>query len=341
MSKNIRTLLILAFLAALIVIAYKLTASQEKSSLSNNALSNFAIDDTASINKIILTDTYGGDGITLIRQEGGWGTENSACIQEHLVQTILKTIKRIQVKGPVPKNTIETINKNLAAHNKKVEIYQNGKLSKTWYIGNPTADHYGTYMLLKDPKLGKSPEPFIMFLPSMHGNLKTRFITDSREFACTEVFSYRPDNISSVSVSYPAESKKDFTIKALENETFALFNENGSVPFFDTANVRNYLLALKKIHFEHPNYTFNQAEIDSLKLASPQTIIEVELKSNESNRILCYRKKLDYEKLDLDGKPQIWDKDRLWVILNDGTLTLSQYYVFDKLLQDISVFAPK
>ncbi len=77
-------------------------------------------------------------------------------------------------------------------HHKKVEIFQNGKIAKTWYVGNATQDHLGTYMLLKDAEKGKSPEPFIMFLPNMYGSLQARFSTNPLDYVCSEIFTYDP-----------------------------------------------------------------------------------------------------------------------------------------------------
>ncbi|MCH2233701.1 MAG: hypothetical protein MK078_05555 [Crocinitomicaceae bacterium] len=340
MKKNLKTILILLVLGGLVILAIQLNSSKENSSLSNEALSDFAVEDTANIDKIILSDTYGGE--VRIKREGSvWVSEEAECIQQHLVQTMLETIRHIKVKGPVPKNAIETVNKNITVHHKKVEIYLKGELAKTWYIGNPTPDHYGTYMLLKDPVKGKSPEPFIMYLPTMHGSLKTRFITDPREFVCTNVFDYRPENIQSVSITYTDSAQNSFIIQALDQNKFQLYNGPNNVPHFDTASVRNYLLGYKKIHFEHPNYILDERQMDSLRKEKPQTIIDVTLKNGERNRVACYKKWMDYYKMDLDGTPLKWDRDRLWLVLNDGEVVVAQYYVFDRLLQKISLFRPR
>ena len=341
MKKNVKTIVILLCLGGLIFLAYRLTATQENSSLSNEALSDFAVADTANIDKIILTDTHGSEGVTIIREGGQWVSSDLECIQQHLVQTMLETIRHIKVKGPVPKNTIQTVNKNITVHHKKVEIYVKGKLAKTWYIGNPTQDHFGTYMLLKDPVKGKSPEPFIMYLPTMHGNLRTRFITDPREFVCTHVFNYQPETIASVSITYPDSAQKSFMIQALDDNKFQLFNGPNNISNFDTSAVRNYLLGYKKVHFEHPNYGLDNRQLDSLRAETPQTIINVTLKSGETNKVLCFDKWLDYEKMDLDGKLQKWDRDRLWIVMNDGSVAIAQYYVFDKILQEIGIFLPQ
>ena len=340
MKKNLRTILILVCLVGLTILAYKLTTSEESSKLSAEGLSDFAIEDTAAIDKIVLTDNYGGDGVTVIRDGNVWVGKDLECIQQHLVTTILETIKHIKVKGPVPKNAVETVNKNLAVHSKNVEIYVNGELTKTWYIGNPTPDHFGTYMLLKDAEKGKSPEPYIMYLPSMHGSLRTRFITDSREFICTSVFQYRPEEIASVDVNYPDSAQNSFTINAIGENRFQLMNGKTVVPRFDTASARNYILGYKKVHFENPNYTLSPEQVDSLNTASPLAILSVTDKSGQTKSIKCYNKKMEYYKMDLNGEAIIWDRDRLWLSLEGRQVVVAQYFVFDKLIQDISIFRP-
>ncbi|MBD3636853.1 MAG: hypothetical protein HUJ25_05870 [Crocinitomicaceae bacterium] len=337
--KNFKVIIVILIAGGLGLWAFMLANKEDSSSkMSDEALSDFAIEDTASIDKLILTDTEGNKGVTLIRQGVEWTTEDGECVQQHLVQTILMTIKRIMVKSPVPKSSIETVNKNLTTHHRKVQIYQNGELKKTWYVGQPTQDQYGTYMLLKDPEKGKSPEPFIMHLPNMHGNLETRFITNPLEFECTDVFVYNPLEIKTIDVQLPDSSQYNFKITALGKNEFNLSSNGKSIPNFDTVNVRNYILGFKKIHFEQHNYLINQKSADSLKSTTPWYIIEVTDKEGESRRIRCFRKKMTYERYDYDGNLIIYDRDRLWVELSDGRLVVGQFYVFDKILRDLRYF---
>lgn len=340
--KRIKVILVVVIVAALAVWAYFL-ASQDNSGskLSDEALSDFAIEDTASIDKLILTDTEGNKGVTLIRHGVEWSDINGECVQQHLVHTILMTIKRVMVKGPVPKNSIETVNKNLTTHHKKVEIYQNGKLAKTWYVGQPTPDQYGTYMLLKDPEKGKSPEPFIMYLPNMHGNLESRFITNPLEFECTEVFKYDPLKIKTVDVKRPDSTQYSFKITALDKNQFSMSSNGKNIDVFDTVLVRSYLVGFKKIHFEQHNYLINKKSEDSLKATTPWYEIEVTDKQNEKRKISCYRKRMTYVRYDYDGNLIEWDRDRLWVVIPDGRLVVGQYYTFDKILKDLRFFVPQ
>ncbi|MEX1002914.1 MAG: hypothetical protein WDZ35_12425 [Crocinitomicaceae bacterium] len=337
--KKFRLAFIIALLIALVVWAIYLAKQDDGTSkLSDEALSDFAIEDTASIDQIILSDTEGNEGVNLIRKDGQWRMESGDCVQQHLVHTMLKTIKLVQVKSPVPKNSLETINKNLTTHHRKVEIYQNGEWVKTWYVGQPTQDQYGTYMLLKDPEKGKSPEPFIMYLPSMYGNLETRFITNPLEFECTGVFNYNPRDIQSVQVQTPDSSENNFTITVLDDNMFKLTSNKTEIAGFDTMKVRNYLLGFKKIHFEQHNYLIDQHAADSLKKTTPWYIIEVTDVKGEKKHVKLYEKRMVYEKYDYNGELIVFDRDRLWVVLDDGRLVVGQFYVFDKLLHDVRYF---
>lgn len=336
--KNIKTIIIILVVGGLAYLAYTLNSGVETSKMSNEALSDFAVDDTTSIDKLVISDTEGNDGITIFRKEGAWVGENEECLQQHLVQTMLETIKYIKVKGPVQKNAVETINKTIAAHHTKIEIYQNGKLTKTWYVGDPTQDQYGTHMLLKDAEKGKSPEPFIMHLPNMYGNLSTRFVADPLQYKCTSVFKYDPLEIASIEVEMPDTNGYNFKIVAKGENEFQLFNNETEVLEFDTVRVRDYVLNYRKIHFENYNYTLTQANIDSMKQTTPFYKIEVVTKDKDTNRVNIYQRKYLIEKYGLDGKLIEFDQDRVWVELNDGTIVVGQYFVFGHLMKTIELF---
>ena len=340
--RKVKLILIIAGVAILAFMAFTLSNQDDGNSrLSSEALSDFAISDTASIDELILTDTEGNEGVHLRREKGGeWQMDNGACVQQHLVQTMLATIKHIKVKSPVPSGSIENVNKNLTSHHRKVEIYQNGKIAKTWYVGQPTQDQYGTYMLLKDPEKGKSPEPFIMYQPNMFGNLESRFITNPLEFECTGIFTYNPSEIKSIEVQLPDSAQYSFKINVLDKNTFALLNNNKEISNFDTSRVRDYILGYRKVHYEQHNYLVDSEAADSIKATTPWYIIEVIDNKGQKNRINCYKKHMVYEKYDYDGELIEYDRDRLWVKIADGRLVVGQFYAFDKVLRDLRFFLP-
>lgn len=334
--KNIKTILILLVVAGLGYFVYTQIGG-EKSSLSNEALSDFAVKDTASIDRINLSDTEG-NAMAFIKQSNVWTLESGECVQQHMIATFLETFKYVSVKSPVPEGAVDNMNKQIMTHHKKIEIYQNGKMSKTWYVGNPTQDHLGTYMLLKDPVKGKSPEPFIMFLPNMHGNLLDRFSTNQLDYVCSEIFTYDPLNIGVIDVVVPDSTELNYKIVALNENTFELYNNETKVELFDTSRVRSYITAYRKIHFEHHNRTANQTYIDSLKNSTPYYVISVSDKQGDKNRIVAHYKEPGFDRYDFDGNLIKYDQDRLWVFTRHDDLTVCQYHVFDKLLRDINYF---
>jgi len=334
--KNIKTIVILVVIAILgFVIFSKL--NEKKSSLSSEAISNFAVKDTASIDKINLSDTQG-NSMSFIKSGQTWTLENGKCIQQHMIYVFLETFKFVAVKGPVSVGALGNINKTLMAHHKKIEIFQNGKLAKTWYIGNATRDHEGTFMLLKDPVLGKSPEPFVMYLPNMHGNLLDRFSTNPLDYVCSEIYKYDPLTINRVDVVVPDSSHLNFRIELIAKNTFELYNNDKKIESFDTTKVRSYLNYYRKIHFEFHNRTANQQIIDSLKVATPFYTINVTDNTGDANGIKAYKKLAAFEQRDFNGDIIKYDPNKLWVFTRYDELTVCQYHVFDKLFRDINYF---
>jgi hypothetical protein len=335
MKNNIKTIIIFTLIAVLSYASYQMVTGK-KASMSNEALSDFAIEDTASVNQIILSDTEGRT-LKFVKNNNSWTYEDGSCIQQHLITSMLEAFKHLSVKSPVPVSALDNVNKMLTSHHKKVEIFQNGEWIKTWYIGNSTKDHDGTYMLLKDAEKGKSPEPFIMHLPNVYGVVDARFSTDSLSYLCTQIFAYNPKDIKSVEVEIPQSPELSFKI-VNNNDVFSLFNNNQQVSNFDTVKVRQYLVGYKKIHFNAFNRTLSDKEVDSLKQSIPKTIITVTDKNGKINAIKTYLKGTDATQYDLEGNILVYDRDYLWVFTNEGILTKGQYYVFDKLLRDINYF---
>jgi len=337
--KNIKTIIILLVLIGLGYFVFtKVTG--KKTSLSTEALSNFAIKDTSSVDKINLSDTQN-HKMTFIKKDNVWTLEDGSCVQQHMIREFLETFKYISVKGPTPIGSLDNVNKQIVTHHKKVEIFQNGKLSKTWYIGSSTQDHLGTYVLLKDPVLGKSPEPFIMYMPNMHGTLSEQFSTNKLDYICSGVFKYNPLNIKSVNVEIPDSSHLNFKIVAIDDNQFELYNNDLKIEKFDTSEVRKYLMLYKKIHFEHLNRTANTEKIDSLKKSTPYYTIEVTDKDGDVNKVYAHLKLPAFDRYDFDGNLMTYDKDRLWLFDRHGELSVCQYFVFGPLFRDINYFKAK
>jgi hypothetical protein len=177
-----------------------------------------------------------------------------------------------------------------------------------------------------------------MHLPNMYGNLSTRFVTDPREFECTEVFRYDPLNIKTVDVAIPDSSHLSFRIEALDDNLFEVYQGDQKLENFDTTRVRGYLLHYKKIHFEGYNYDITEEMIDSIRQTQPYYTIDVTTKDGEEKGIRLFRRKYLIDKVGLDGELLEFDQDRVWVDMDDGRFVVGQFYVFGRIMSDIRMF---
>ena len=84
-------------------------------------LSDFAVEDTASIQKVFFADKHG-NSVTVSRDNGIWLLDDKFEISPEAIQYLLKTIKDIEVKHPVSNSLHNKIVKNLASSAVKVEI---------------------------------------------------------------------------------------------------------------------------------------------------------------------------------------------------------------------------
>lgn len=152
---------------------------------------------------------------------------------------------------------------------------------------------------------------------------------------------YDPLDIKEVDVQIPDSTALNFRIVALDENTFELYNNETKVELFDTIQVRKYLANYRKNHFEYINRTYTEAQVDSLRNSTPYYTIKVTDKNGVENAIQAYKKEPAFDQYGLDGKLLEFDQNKLWLFKNDGELTVSQYFVFDKLFKDIHYFEKK
>jgi hypothetical protein len=332
-----KSILLIVVLGALGYLAFSLL-NEKKSSLSEEALSDFAIKDTASIDRIRISSNVGGL-VDFVKIDGVWHFEDGACAQQHMIYNFLETIKYIAVKGPVPVGTIETVNKQTLAQHKKVEIFQNGALAKTWFIGTTTADHYGTYMILKNEGLGISPEPFIVFQPNVYGNLADQFSLRRKDYECSGIFVF--DNlfdIKEIDVINHEDTAANFTIRSVDTNTFELYHNGLKIESFDTVNVRKYITGFAKMHYDVKEPLIPQEIRDSTLASPPYFTITVTDINGNANTLITHLKDPVNVEYDYDGNLITTDRDYLYAVMQNGDFVMIQYFVFDKAFRNLAYF---
>tara|TARA_B100001248_G_scaffold250453_1_gene224540 strand:- start:707 stop:1699 length:993 start_codon:yes stop_codon:yes gene_type:complete len=296
---------------------------------------NFAIKDTSKISKFRISDTEGNE-ILISRDNSSrnwmiYGTSFKA--NQPSVDLLMETFYRIRVKQEVPNSALNTVINRLSVRHKKVEIFTTKELPfKTWYIGSPTQDHTGTYMLLQIGE-EKGVKPYVTYKPGMYGTLEVRFFTDWKAWRSPRIFDYKnPKNIYKISTTFFDNKNESYSIN-YQNNKVELYNfQNQKLSNFDTSQVKHYLthfntISYNKIIFE------NQKIIDSIFNSSP--FISFELIDNKN-----LNTKVDFWRIKDENTSTGWDVEYGYIrVNNNNELLRAQYFNWEILFKPLSFFA--
>lgn len=341
MKKNLILLLVLLALSAL---AYYLVMQDKKSTLAENPMSNFAIEDTASITKIFIVDKVTGNALlTKDEATGHWMINETYRAKDHAVKLLLKAFSDITVRGTVPSNMKKTVISNAAGTGKKIEIYTDDSdvPEKIWISAGNTADHHGDYFILEIPGKGISPDPFIVDMPLFGGFLTARFFTMENDWRFSGVFNYPDLDFKEITVRETANPDQAFTIKWNGERVTDIFNPDTGekVLEMDTLITQDYLLRYKKIHLETFDNNLEPAQEDSVLQRTPDWKISVtELDGNVNTMSLFYMPG-EGRYTDFEGNVLPYNQDVMFGTRGDGTLVRCQYEpVFMKLMVGLDYF---
>lgn len=343
MTKNTKTILLVALVIILGATAYFTT--REPSASANSPLRNFAFEDTSAVSKFIISDTEG-NKITISREnnEKVWmidGTEFKA--KPESASLILDALKKTVIKQDLDEEKIETTLKLLAVRHKKFEVFLNNEKEpfKTWYIGNGTPDHKGTFMLLQNGKQ-KSSIPFITYKPGMRGMLDARFFTSFNDWRYSGIYNYKIGAVSNIELINNDEPNESFSVKVdKESQVQLLDQDKANVTLFDTAQVSHYVTHFKKLHFSHTVSDLTPEQIDSVLTLKPNITIEVTDKENTKKKVNIWK---IFENVEMDSGEIIKKLNPGFAFLSiNGSkeLVRVQYHQWDNVLKPKSYFLPK
>ena len=325
-----KTITLLVALAILIGLGWYVLQLNNNAGKSDTKLINFAIKNVENVDKVVINDPMGNE-FEIHKKDNLWTDKDGGCIKQESAHLIIDALKNIEFRGYIAETAIPNTKKRMATQHIKVQIFENGSWTKTWFIGPNTADHHGQIMLLDSEEYGESDSPVEMKIKGMHGFLSQRFYADAKQWMCTNLFAMEIDEISKVDVKVNDQPERSFSVSK-KGTDIHVYQQDQELSAIDTAMVFRYLHNYKKIHFEMANYNLNILQIDSLKKTTPFAEVSI-LKSNgEKTGIKCYRIK----KKDVSAEGQIEyrdnDEDRFWGELDNGQIVKCQYYVFNPLL---------
>lgn len=319
---------IILLIGLLLLIVFALRYQSKKNTI-DHALSDFAVEDTASITKIFLADKFN-HTVTLNKVNNEWLVDERYPIRKDALNYLLGTIKNIEVKHPVSNSLHDKIVKNLATSSVKVEIFTESqtKAHKTYYVGGESKDMIGSYMLMEN-----SDRAFVVYLPGFNGFLAPRYnidgtIINTDLWRDRTIFRVNANELKSVQVTNHEDSVLSFKMERLANQYF--FTKNNKTKPISTKNGSKYFNLFKHINCE--GFMNDYSLKDSILDSKPYYTIEVQQNDKQPIILNCYHKghdRINYSQL--NDKEANYDTDRMYAEFNDD-LILIQFYVFDKIL---------
>jgi hypothetical protein len=332
MHSNLRILYILIFITAVTGGVWLYT--QPAGQLTSIEGTDFAVDDTSTIDKIFIAD-MDGKSVTLTRPEQGklWDLNGRFKAREDAVTLLLKTFKRAAIQGPVAEAAEPNVVRLISARGKKVEVYQGGDTPvKTWYVGTATPSHTGTYMVLETPQ-GRGAKPYVVHMEGFTGYLSTRFFTSERDWRFTGLFNHPKRSLSRVEVRNLDEEGQSYMLSSKEDGTLALRDLEGNPQAYrDTSGLRQHFLRFKKVHLETYESRLDEAVEDSLRAASGAFELTTWNKRGARAFLTVHWKPGTDAVTGEVGK----DLEQLYGVTSEGEVVLLQRFVFDPLIRGLA-----
>lgn len=310
---------------------------------------DFMVWDTASITKVYLADRFEHESL-LERQEKGWSLNKDYTAHPKSIDQLLYTLYRVRIKMPVSVASHDNIILQMASSSTKVEVYQNiprinlfnkiklfyrEKCTKVFYVGEATKDSSGTFMIKEG-----SDQAYIVNIPGFRGYISTRFSANPDDWRDHIIFKESLSDIQSLTVEFGSDPMLGFKIENTGRHQYKLTRiaDQQVIPF-DTLKVINLLSSFNDLRFEAlMNNGMKKQRFDSIVSSPWKHRITLVNKENDTISMKTFNKKVE-SVFDVPETEYKDDLDRMYGLVNhDRDLVLVQYYIFDKVLKDITYY---
>jgi len=343
MKKNRLTILLLVLLVSVGI--FVMVKNSRKSTLVGDE-ADFAVPDTASIDKLFLANKKGATALLEKNEQGVWMINKKFPARRDAIQLLLLTFMRTQIKFPAPQASQENFLKEIASNGVKCEIYQKGKLSKTWYIGHETQDLRGTYCLLQGPDNDKPFNTvYAVEIPGFIGTIVPRFFMIESEWREKQVLALTPDKIKNVSLNLVGFPDSSFSINVNGLHKFDVTTLSGKkIQPFDTLSVQQYLSYFMNLYVEE--WLSNTAGLpiaDSVRKTNYFLQITLTDKNNKTEAYKFYHKPpVSGDDVDGKGNKIPYDPENMYMkFRNDQEFGIVSASSWGKLFQSAHYFLPK
>jgi hypothetical protein len=299
---------------------------------------HFAIKNLEQIDRIFISENKTKKYALLHKDpQNVWRVNNNWVVNESRMRILLETIRDIEVNYEVEKSAREQILPQIAANGVKTMIYRGDKLIKSYFIGTPTSNMMGTYILEEG-----SSTPMVVHIPGMNGFVSSRYFTDSVEWRNKNIFNIPREGIKQVDVNWPGNPTFSFIIK---NTAAApqLMDAHGTIlSEINELKLKAYLNLFmvyenNNLACEGYHKDFEPSKADSIAKSEPFFSITVTQKNGQIDQLKLFRKPIQvntYEATDEEGGLLEYEIDKYWGVLNDESLIMEiQDLIFAKILK--------
>ncbi len=289
-----------------------------------NIEKHFAVNDTALITKVILTEIPKNQQVVLERKNEGWFLNQKYMADKKIVTALLTSVNQIQFRAPISKNSLQSVIADIQASSVKVEIFEGEKLVNSYFIGKQDEQKLGNYMMLDN-----SLKTYIMCNPSYSGSLRNIFNPLESFWRNKTVFAFDIQKITEIKVEISDKPEKSFQLTKTNNEfILKTLTDKAINQKINKENIKAYLSYFTQLDFE--KVVENSTVLhDSLAKSKPSTIITIKSNDNKIKSIQIFQIPTAKE----------FDLNRIYALIdNELTVMVIKYYDLDPILKEIDYF---
>ena len=283
---------------------------------------DFAISNTEEISMIVMSDKSG-NKIELKKDGKNWTINDNHKVWDRQIDYTLEVMKDIRVKSSVSSQKMDFVIKTIATSGVKVEVYNEKKKVKSYYIGGNTSDHQGTYMIMEG-----SGTAYILTIPNRHpGILNPKYglegtYVNANRWREPITISIDKKEIHSIKVEDIKQEESSFTLDTRNNKLYDYKEKEVDAL---SEKLQDFIISFNKL----------ECGVYKPKLKSSDFILIKKIyiqKENSIDSLIIY----DKTELQNTTKEHNTSVENLYAKWNNSDLVIIQKNIFNKVLITIS-----
>lgn len=253
---------------------FSIRKANRKSTLEKLDL-NFSVTDTASIDRILIEPVGQKHADIRRNKDGGWMINGKYKVAPVLMDVLLTTIRNVEMLRPLSEAEAATARQSFQKRGRKILIYVNGSLYKTYLLGDDAPGNKGTYLQLE------GGDPYVAYLRGFNGFLSPRYDVRENDWRDHLLIACSPEEIQSVKLTYKRFPQENVELQVSGNKILMPGTNR-----FDTAAAARLLSSFRQVYFELVFDRLLQKDKDSLLKAGFEYSIELKGKNPDCTSTL-------------------------------------------------------